>query len=265
MTGMDDNLLIQIDGRGVARLTLNRPKLKNAFDDVLIARLDGALATLATDDTVRVVIITGAGDAFSAGADLGWMRRMADMTEAENEADARALATLMHRLDRFPKPTIAAVNGPAIAGGMGIVACTDIAVGIETASFGLSEVRLGLIPAVISPFVIRAIGPRAARRYFLTAERFAADEAMRLGLLHEVVTAECLEERVEALVADLLAGGPVSLARSKMLVRDVEQAPVDDALLTETARRIAAVRVSPEGREGIGAFLEKRKPSWNPR
>lgn len=249
---------------GVASVTLNRPAVHNAFDDALIARLTEALREIGDDPGVRVVVLRGAGKSFSAGADLNWMQRMAGYSRTQNLADAMGLAQLLHTLDTLPRPTIAAVHGAAFGGGVGLVAACDIAVAAETAAFSLSEVRLGLIPAVISPYVVAAIGARQARRYFLTAERFDADEARRVGLVHEVTAPEALEARVAAIVAELLRGGPGALGAAKNLVATVAGRPVDTALMADTARRIADIRAGEEARDGVGAFLEKRKPRWLP-
>ncbi|MBM3477761.1 MAG: enoyl-CoA hydratase/isomerase family protein [Alphaproteobacteria bacterium] len=259
---MAGSLRIEDGGKGVARVVLDRPELHNAFDDALIASLTEALLRLEGDPAIRVVVLAGEGRSFSAGADLNWMKRMALYSEEENRRDAEALARLMRTLDRLAKPTIAAVHGPAIAGGCGLVACCDIAIASERASFSISEVRLGLIPAVIGPYVVGAIGQRAARRYVLTAEAFDAREALRIGLVHVVVPAEALAGEVQALCARIVANGPEAVAAAKELLRDVARAPLDHALVAETARRIAAIRVSPEGREGIASFLEKRRPGW---
>ena len=259
----DDQLLIDIDALGRAAITLNRPEIHNAFDDSLIARLTAELKQLETDPQVRVVLLAASGKSFSAGADLNWMRRMADYSRAENLADARGLAELMHTLDGLSKPTIALVQGAAYGGGVGLVAACDIVLATSTACFCLSEVKLGLIPAVISPYVIAAIGARHARRYFLTAERFDAAEGRRLGLVHEVVEAEDLQPRAEALSRTLLSNGPNALAAAKRLVADVAVAAPDDNLFADTAERIAELRASAEGREGLSAFFEKRPPSWN--
>jgi methylglutaconyl-CoA hydratase len=259
---MGDALLIHLDRRGVATLTLNRPELHNAFDDRLIGEMTAALRGLEADPAVRVVVVAGAGKSFSAGADLNWMKRMALYSEDENRRDAEALALLMRTLNELGKPTIAVVQGAAIAGGCGLVACCDIALATERASFAISEVRLGLIPAVISPYVVAAIGERAARRYFLTAESFDAREAERIGLVHGVFKADQLAIGVSQLCDVLVANGPEALAAAKRMIRRVARAPVDDALVAETARRIAEIRVGAEGREGIASFLEKRKPAW---
>jgi methylglutaconyl-CoA hydratase len=217
---------------------------------------------LGADPAARVIVLAASGRSFSAGADLNWMKRMAAYSGDENVADARGLAGLMRTIERLPKPVIARVQGAAFGGGVGLVACCDIAVAAREAVFCLSEVRLGLIPAVISPYVVRAIGARAARRYFLTAERFGAEEACRLGLVHQVTDAAALDAAVSALCAQLLKGGPVALGSAKDLIFAVSDRPVDNAVVEDTARRIAAQRAGAEGREGVAAFLEKRPPSW---
>jgi methylglutaconyl-CoA hydratase len=247
---------------GVARVTLNRPQLRNAFDDALIGKLSQAFAELAVDRSVRVIVLAGNGPAFCAGADLNWMKRMAGYSYEENLADAKGLADMLAALDRLPKPTIARVHGPVFAGGTGLVAACDIAVGTPEAKFCLSEAKLGLSPATISPYVIRAMGERLARRYFLTAEVFDAQEAYRIGMLSLLVPAGELDAAVAELVKHLLAGGPESHAKIKALIRDVAGRRPDDAVAAETAKRIAEIRGSAEGREGIAAFLEKRKASW---
>ena len=247
---------------GVARVTLDRPELRNAFDDALIKELQGAFEHIQAEPKARVLLLAGNGPAFCAGADLNWMKRMAAYGYEENLADAQALARMLATLDRMPKPTIARVHGPVFAGGTGLVAACDIAVGTPEARFCLSEAKLGLSPATISPYVMRAMGERLARRYFLTAEVFEAAEAYRIGMLSALVPAPELDATVEGLVKHLLAGGPQAHAEIKALIRAVAGKPVDDALAADTARRIAEIRVSPEGREGIASFLEKRKASW---
>lgn len=254
--------LEEIGDDGVARVTLTRVHVHNAFNDLMIAELTRSLAGLESDRRVRVVVLAAQGGSFSAGADLTWMKRMAEYGEAENLEDARALAQLMRRLNELSKPTLALVQGPAFGGGVGLVACCDIAIAAESASFCLSEVRLGLIPAAISPYVIAAMGERAARRYFLSAERFSAAEAQRLGLVHEVLPDEQLEARGQHLAKALLAGGPRALQAAKKLISDVGRRPPDEDLVEDTARRIAGLRSGKEAREGIAAFLEKRKPRW---
>ncbi|KAB8162733.1 enoyl-CoA hydratase/isomerase family protein [Lysobacter maris] len=254
-------LLILRDG-AVARLRLNRPELHNAFDATLIAGLTDALRALADDDGVRVVVLEGEGASFSAGADLNWMRSMAAASEDENREDSLALARLMRSLDELPKPTIARVHGAAFGGGVGLIACCDIAIGASGAKFGLTEAKLGLLPAVISPYVIEAIGPRQARRLFATAEIFDAEQAHRIGLLHEVVAGEALDEAVERQIGLLLKAGPVATATAKRLVREVAAHADRDRHDTDNAALIARLRVSPEGQEGLSAFLDKRRPSW---
>jgi methylglutaconyl-CoA hydratase len=254
---------LSIHRRGaVTHLVLDRPGLHNAFDAGLIAALTSALDSAGNDPTVRVVVLEGTGASFSAGADLNWMRGMAAAGEAANREDALALAQLMRTLDELPKPTIARVHGAAFGGGVGLVACCDIAIGVPEAKFGLTESRLGLLPAVISPYVIAAIGPRHARRYFATAEIFDAAQALRIGLLHEVVEADALDATVDRQIALLLKAGPLAAASAKRLVRDVALQPDRDLLDDTNARLIAALRVSPEGQEGLAAFLDKRKASW---
>ncbi|HXQ41125.1 MAG TPA: enoyl-CoA hydratase-related protein [Candidatus Udaeobacter sp.] len=247
---------------GVATLWLDRPDRHNAFDDELISELIGAIDGLGKDRAVRVVILAGKGKNFSAGADLGWMRRMAGASEAENEKDAAGLAELMHRLNSLTKPTVALVQGAALGGGVGLVAACDMAMAAADAVFALSEVRLGLIPSVISPYVIAAIGPRAARRYFLTAERFDAATAERLGLVDAVVPGDQLWAQGRKLAALLAQNPPIAMAEAKRLIADIAGRPIDAALRAETARRIAKLRAGAEAREGVSAFLEKRKPRW---
>lgn len=247
---------------GVASVTLARPAIHNAFNEVMIAELTSALVALGDDASVRAVLLKAEGKSFSAGADLDWMKRMATYGLPENLADAKALAGLMRTLNDLPKPTIACVQGAAFGGGVGLVACCDMAVAVEGSLFCLSEVKLGLIPAVISPYVIAAIGARASRRWFLTAERFDSAEAHRLGLVHQLVAAEDLDAAVEALLARLRDGAPEAQSAAKDLIFAVADRPVTDALVADTAQRIASLRSGPEGREGIAAFLEKRAPAW---
>jgi methylglutaconyl-CoA hydratase len=248
---------------GVATIRMNRPDVHNAFDDALIAALTAELGRLDQLPEARVIVLAANGKSFSAGADLNWMRRMAKYSQEENLRDAMALAGLMRTLDGVSKPTIARVQGAAFGGGVGLVACCDIAIASTEAAFSLSEVRLGLIPSVISPYVIAAIGEREARRYFLTAERFDAVEARRIGLVHDVVDSGALDEAVAKIAGQLLKGGPQALAAAKKLIADVSRRSMDDALAAETARRIAAIRVESEGQEGLAAFFEKRRPNWN--
>lgn len=257
----DDAIRLNVSG-GVGRITMARPEKHNAFDDGLIAELSAAFEAAGRDDAVRVVVLEGEGKSFSAGADLGWMQRMADYSDDENLADARKLAGMMRVLNELPRPTIARVQGAAFGGGVGLVAACDIALASEAASFCLSEARLGLIPSVISPYVVEAIGAREARRYFQTAERFDAETALTLGLVHEVVPRERLDGRLEELIGVLLGNGPAAMAASKELIRRVASGPVDDAMVEDTAQRIADIRATDEGREGVQAFLENRGPNW---
>ena len=254
-------LLLDRDG-SVVRLRLARPEVHNAFDAGLVAALTDALAALGRDPGVRAVVLEGEGASFSAGADLHWMRGMAAAGEAENRADALALARLMRILDELPKPTIARVHGAAFGGGVGLVACCDIALGSTEAKFGLTESRLGLLPAVISPYVIAAIGARQARRWFATAETFDAHEARRIGLLHEVFTADALDDAVARQLELLRKAGPNAAAGAKALVRRVAASGEASAVDAANAELIAALRVSAEGQEGLSAFLAKRKPTW---
>lgn len=258
----EPNILVATDARGVATVTLNRPVIHNAFDDRLIADLDAALRRLGADRAVPVVVLTGQGKSFSAGGDLNWMRRMATYSEAENVADGMALAELLRVLNELNKPTVARVNGAAFAGGIGLICCCDIAVAAEDAVFSISEVRLGLVPATISPYVVNAIGARQARRYFLTAERFSAAEGKRIGLVHETVPLAQLDAAVEAIVEALLEGGASGQSRSKRLIDEVRDRPVTTQVQALTARVIAEARASDEGREGLAAFFGKRKPGW---
>lgn len=258
---MSHPLLSLRDGP-VARLRLNRPEIHNAFDAVLIAALTGALEAVAREPDVRVVVLEGGGASFSAGADLNWMRGMAAASETANRDDALALARLMRTLDELPKPTIARVHGAAFGGGVGLVACCDIAIGTPEAKFGLTESKLGLLPAVISPYVIASVGARQARRWFATAEVFDAAEAHRIGLLHEVTEASALDAAVERQIALLLKAGPVAAAAAKQLVRRVTGETDRDRLDQDNAALIAQLRVSNEGQEGLAAFLDKRKPGW---
>lgn len=246
----------------VATVTLNRPEIHNAFDETLIAQLTATFVSLDDNADVRAVVLRGTGKSFCAGADLNWMKRMAAFDAKENLADASALAAMLRALYALSKPTIARVHGAAFGGGVGLVAACDIAVGAQDATFALSEARLGLIPATIGPYVIEAIGARQARRYFLTAERFSAAEALRIGLLHDSVPAAELDARVDALLRALIAAGPAAQLECKALVRGVAHRPIDADVIAGTARHIAAVRASPEGREGVAAFLGKRKPAW---
>ena len=258
----ENPLIVDVAAEGRATVTLNRPDVHNAFDDKLIALLTRELDALDRNPTVGVVVLAAAGKSFCAGADLKWMRRMAEYSEAENQADAEALAALMKTLNRLSKPTVAEVQGAAYGGGVGLICCCDIAIASEAAQFTISEVKLGLIPSVISPYVIAVIGERQARRYALGAETFDAIEAKRIGLVHEVTAAEDLQATVDAMVEALLANGPAAMAETKDQIAGVANRPVDDRLIAAAAARIARIRVSDEGCEGVAAFLEKRKPGW---
>jgi methylglutaconyl-CoA hydratase len=259
-----ESVLLSIDARGVALVTLNRPEKHNAFDGDTIARLHSLLAELGREPRARVVIIAGAGATFCAGADLEWMKHMATRDAEANLADARALADMLTTLDSLPKPTIARVHGPAFGGGVGLIACCDIAIGVTDARFALTEVRFGIVPATISPYVVAAIGPRLARRYMLTAAPMSAEAAVAAELLHEFCDPTKLDERVAAHVELLLKAGPEALRECKELIREVRMADgATDALRLSTAHRLARLRMSDEGREGMRAFLEKRPPSWS--
>ena len=246
----------------IATVWLNRPEVRNAFNETTIADVTAVFQALDADPLIRAVVLAARGPAFCAGADLNWMQKMAGYSHAENLADAAGLAAMLRAIHDCAKPVVARVQGDCYAGGMGLAAACDIVVAIDTANFCLSEVKLGLIPATISPYVIRAIGAQAARRYFLTAERFSAAEAQCIGMAHEVVTADRLDETVAGLLKALLAASPHAVTQAKRLVRDVAGQPMTDALVAETVARIADIRASEQGREGVRAFLEKRKPSW---
>ncbi len=248
----------------VGIIGLNRPDVHNAFNEVLIAELTDALGRFADDEQVRTVILAGHGASFCAGADLNWMKEMAGYSHDENLADAKRLARMLRTLRELPKPTIARVHGAAYGGGVGLIACCDIAIAAVEASFALSEAKLGIIPATISPYVIEAIGARQARRYFLTAERFDAAEAYRIGLVHDIVPIAQLDDRVNEMLGALLVAGPQAQRECKALIRAVAHRPIDDALIADTVRRIADVRASPEGREGVAAFLGRRSAQWIP-
>lgn len=257
-----ENLLTSQSANGVLTITLNRPEIHNAFDDQLIVQLTQILEAAGADKAIRVVALTGAGKTFSAGADLNWMRRMAAFSEEENYHDAMALGELMLTLNRLPKPTIARVNGAAYGGGVGLIACCDMAIAVDHAQFALTEVKLGLIPAVISPYVVAAIGGKKARRYFLTGERFSATDAVAFGLLNMAVAENELDQAVGKMIDLLLVGGPVAQAEAKDLIASVAHRPPTDSVIADTAERIAHIRISSEGQEGLAAFLEKRAPAW---
>ncbi|MBB6134460.1 methylglutaconyl-CoA hydratase [Massilia aurea] len=256
-----DTLLVTVADK-VATVTLNRPDLRNAFNEGAIAELARVFDELGRNDAVRAIVLAANGPSFCAGADLNWMKKMAGYSHDENEADAMRLAEMLRTIYLCPKPVVARVQGDCYAGGMGLVAACDIVVASEAAGFCLSEVKLGLIPATISPYVIKAMGEQAARRYFLTAERFDAAEAQRIGVAHAVVAPEALDATVAGIVKALVNNSPHAVRQAKTLVREIVGQPVDDALLRDTAGRIAAIRASTEGREGVASFLEKRKPTW---
>jgi methylglutaconyl-CoA hydratase len=245
-----------------ATVTLNRPDVRNAFNETTIAEIKQAFSELGDDAGLRAIVLAANGPAFCAGADLNWMKKMAGYTHAENHADALQLAEMLRTIYLCPKPVVARIQGDCYAGGMGLAAACDIVVAVEEANFCLSEVKLGLIPATISPYVIKAMGEQASRRYFLTAERFAAQEALRTGFVHEVVSADALDARVAEIVKALVNNSPNAVRQAKVLVRDVSGQAVSDALLADTAERIAQIRASEQGREGVASFLEKRKPAW---
>lgn len=259
-----NQVVIEKNERGVATVTLNRADKHNAFNAEMISELTDAFQLVERDPAVRVVVLTGSGKSFSAGADLNWMKSMAGYSEDENLDDSLKLAELMQVLDNLKKPTVARVNGHVFGGGVGLVCCCDIAISIESARFALSEVKLGLVPAVISPYVIAAIGERQARRFFLTAEAMSATVAQRIGLLHEITAADELDAAVDREIELLLAGGPEAQTAAKHLIRRICHADIDaeNHLQQTTAEIIAQIRVSDEGQEGLAAFLEKRKPRW---
>ncbi len=259
---MDLSTIVITNGHRIATVALARPEMRNAFNARMIAEMTWAFEALGYQRDIRAIVLTGLGPAFCAGADLNWMKTMADYTPEENLADAGQLAKMLNTIYHCPHPVVARVHGDVYAGGMGLVAACDIAVASDAAQFCLSEVKLGLIPATISPYVIKAMGENAARRYFLTAERFNAAEAHRIGFIHAVAAAESLDATVEGLVTHLTSASPHAVREAKRLVREIGGAMIDDVLIADTAERIAAIRASDEGREGVRAFLDKRKPSW---
>ena len=262
---MGEPIATEVRG-AVGVVTLDRPGRHNAFDEGMIRDLTGALLAMEADRSVRIVVLSARGKSFCAGGDLEWMKRAAGYGDEENLEDARALAALFRTLNRLEKPTVARVQGPAYGGGVGLVAACDVAIAAFDAHFTISEVRLGLVPSVIGPYLIAAIGERQARRYMLTAERISAPEAFRIGLIHGIVPdAEKLDGAVDNLVGPLLEGGPRAHAECKALIRAISRRPIDGEVIEETVRRITRVRASDEGKEGVGAFLEKRSPSWIPK
>lgn len=258
---MSQSLLITT-ANAVRTITLNRPEHHNVFDEGLITGLTEAFRQAGADADCRVVVLASTGKSFSAGGDLAWMRRMAEFGPEQNLADARVLAGMLEAIDSCPRPVIGVVQGPAYGGGVGLTSCCDMVVAAEEATFCLSEVKLGLIPATIAPYVVRAMGARAARRYFATAETFDARKALAFGLVHEVVPAERLAEVRDDWIRRLLANGPTAVAANKEMLRHVAEEPLGPALTEWTARRIADLRAGAEGREGVRAFLEKRPPAW---
>ena len=254
---------LQVEHSGaVTRITLNRPEVRNAFNAELIAALTQAFRAVAAAPNARVVVLGGHGKAFCAGADLGWMREMAGYDWGQNRADAQALADMLWAIYACPVPVVARLHGDCYAGGVGLAAVCDVLVAAEGVTFCLSEARLGLLPATISPYVIRAMGEQAARRYFITAERFSAAQAKAMGFVHEVCAAAALDAQVDEIVATLVANGPMAVRACKQLVHDVAGRPITDELRAETARRIADIRATDEGREGVQSFLNKRAPAW---
>jgi len=260
----EESAVLHFSTDGIATITLDRPDVHNAFDEELIERLGDMFEDVGHQDGVRAVVIAASGKSFCAGADLNWMKRAAHFLEEDNREDAVTLGRMLKNLRDIPKPTIALVQGPAYGGGVGLVAACDIAIGVKSAKFCLSEVKLGLLPAVISPYVVDAMGARACRRYFVTAEMFSAEEAHHYGLLHELVDdVHDLAHARDRLIKQIMANAPGAMADSKNLIDTVAHKPIDDAIIEETARRIAARRQTEEGKEGVAAFLEKRKASWN--
>ncbi|MFZ4537376.1 enoyl-CoA hydratase/isomerase family protein [Propionivibrio sp.] len=259
---MYQSILTEVDD-SIGILTLNKAERHNAIDELLISEITGGLLELEADTRVRAIVLSSTGKSFCAGADLNWIKRAANHTSQENLRDARSLALLMTTLNELSKPTIARVQGPAYGGGVGLIAACDIAVGTYDAQFALTEVKLGILPAVISPYVLAAIGERYCRRYMLSAERFSAAEAYRIGLLHEIVPGEeQLDEAIAEIMDSLLKNGPNAQAECKALIRAVSGQPIDESTVEETAQRITRIRSSPEGKEGLAAILEKRKPNW---
>lgn len=258
---MSDLVRIERD-HDVVRVTLNRPELNNALNELLIDELGVAFSSIAEDRSIATVVLAGEGKSLCAGADINWMRKAGTYTREENINDALPLVRMLSALDRMPQTTVARVQGPIYGGGVGVVAACDIAIGSSEATFCLSEVRLGIVPGMISPYVLRTIGERTARRYFQTAEVFSAEEARRIGLLHEVVVPEALDERIAKMLKQLKSAAPGARSIAKQLAGDIAGRPIDEELMSETAALIADVRATPEAREGLSAFLEKRKPSW---
>jgi len=257
------NITVKVSTSGVARVTLNRPELHNAFDDLVIKDLTTAIRKIDASEDIRLLVLDASGKSFSAGADLNWMKRMADYSWEENYQDSLKLAGLMQALHDTDKTTIAIVQGAAFGGGVGLVACCDIVLASDKSVYCLSEVKLGLIPSVISPYVVKAIGERNSKRYFATAERFNAQEAKNIGLVHKMIPHDELADTAKDFINKMLANGPKAMRQSKQLVNHVVNKTIDEELVLETAQRIADIRASSEGREGVSAFLEKRPADWN--
>ena len=257
-----NKVITQIDSRGVAQVTLNNPDKHNAFDDQMIIELTNAFNALAANANVRIMLLKSEGKSFSAGADLEWMKRMASYSYQQNLNDARALAAMLKALHQMPIPTIARVQGAAFGGAIGLISCCDIALASSNASFALSEVKIGLVPSTISPYVIAAIGERHAKRYFMTAERFDTNTALQISLVHEAVEEQFLDDKVEQLITAILTNGPEAVVAAKQLVFAVSGKAIDSSLIEHTCEVIAGIRVSAQGQEGLSAFLDKRKPHW---
>jgi methylglutaconyl-CoA hydratase len=257
-----DKVITQIDSRGIARVILNNPDKHNAFDDQMIIQLTEAFEAVATNSDVRIMLLQSEGKSFSAGADLGWMKRMARYSYQQNLSDAHALAAMLKALHQMPIPTIARVQGAAFGGALGLISCCDIAVASSKASFALSEVKIGLVPSTISPYVIATIGERHAKRYFMTAERFDANTALQISLVHEAVEERFLDDKVEQLITMILSNGPEAVVAAKQLVFAISGKAIDSTLIEHTCEVIAGIRVSAQGQEGLNAFLDKRKPHW---
>jgi len=262
MNTNNDTVLFEVNEQGIATVTLNNPEKHNAFDDAIIKQLTDIFNDISQRDDISIMILASNGKSFSAGADLGWMKRMAGYSYEDNLKDANALAQMLKALNFLPQTTIAKIQGAAFGGAVGLASCCDIVIASTKASFCLSEVKLGLIPATISPYVVDAIGLKASRRYFQTAERFFADKAQQIGLVDEMVAPEELTDEVNAMVAKLLANGSQARRQAKKLSQDVAFQTINENLLKDTSERIASIRVSTEGQEGLTAFFEKRAPNW---
>ncbi len=261
----DRSVLLQVDDRGAAVVTLNRPQIHNAFDETMVSGLTDIFQEVAESNDIRVMVLQARGESFCAGADLNYMRRLADASEQENLRDAEKFARLLRTLYEIPHPTVALVQGATYGGGVGLTAACDMAVAVKYAIFALTETKLGLIPAIIGPYIVEAIGARQARRYFLTAERFSGFDAQRIGLVHEVVSTDtALQAQGEHIIDQVLKTAPEASAESKRLVREISGRPIDEKLMDDMVRRIAKRRAAPEGKEGMAAFLDHRKPSWVP-